>query len=276
VYHGGPNDDPVEWFDEIERLSTANGYDAAYKQRVIGAYLKGTAATWYDTDQGNIQNWAEDNDNSFKRRFMNQFRTNNRIIQWRRELEKRVQLPGETVEQYAKDIKRLIKRIDPQNDWEDTQKVYSFTKGLKDDTYRQLAPVLTMQANPTLNVAIEVAQKIEEVSRQTSVTSAPAFAVPASQALPDLTQLINESVKKAVEAAFAERRARYNSNAGQGNQGTRPPFICYRCQKPGHKANACTEPAKAPEKPAGNTQSLLGGNSDTMENVFSNNWSLNY
>ena len=106
-------------------------------------------------------------------------------------------MPEETVEQYAKDIKRLIKRIDPQDNWKDTQKVYSFTKELKDDTYRQLASVLTMQANPTLNMAIEVAQKIEEVSRQTTVPSTAAFAVPVAQTMPDLAQLINENVKKA-------------------------------------------------------------------------------
>ena len=38
------------WVDEIKRLSTANGYDAVYKRRVIRVYLKGTATAWYDTD----------------------------------------------------------------------------------------------------------------------------------------------------------------------------------------------------------------------------------
>src|SRR5438105_7974096 len=60
----------LKWFEEIETISRANGYNHEYKQQLIGAYLKDSAATWYDANRLAIQSWSDDNDNSFKRRFI--------------------------------------------------------------------------------------------------------------------------------------------------------------------------------------------------------------
>ncbi len=81
TFHGGSHEDPVKWYEEVERISQSNAYDAAYKQRVIGAFLKDGAASWFDGVRGNIQSWDQQNDvNSFKAMFMNQYRTQNKIV----------------------------------------------------------------------------------------------------------------------------------------------------------------------------------------------------
>ncbi len=72
-------------------------------------------------------------------------------------MEKRNQLSGETVEQFSKKIKAMIKKIDPENGWGDAQKVYAFTKGLNDEIYEKMSPVLAAQGNITLQQAINIA-----------------------------------------------------------------------------------------------------------------------
>ena len=136
TFGGTSHEDPVKWLEEVNRISAANGFDNAYKLQIIGAYLRDAAATQYDGDRANIHNWTGNVNDAFDRRFLNQFRTQNKLTQWRQELEKRTQLPGETVEAYAKEIKRLIRRIDVDNNWSDAQKVYSFTKGLAPEVYQ--------------------------------------------------------------------------------------------------------------------------------------------
>jgi len=117
VFAGTSHEDPVKWLEEVNRISRANGFDGAYKLQIIGAYIKDAAAIWYDGDRANIGNWEEANNQAFTRRFLNQYRTQNKLTQWRQELEKRTQLPGEIVEAYAREIKRLVKRIDIDDNW---------------------------------------------------------------------------------------------------------------------------------------------------------------
>src|SRR4051794_16205363 len=135
---------------------------------------------------------------------MNQYRTQNKIVQWRYELEKRNQLPGETVEQFAKEIKAMIKKIDPDNAWGDAQKTYAFTKGLNDDIYEKMSPVLAAQGAITLQQAINIAQRVEDDSRHRMMRNpflqpaAPALAIPSTQITPDIAKIIADSVKLAV------------------------------------------------------------------------------
>jgi len=55
TFSGGSYEDPIKWYEEIERISRANGYNNEYKQQIIGAYLKDSAATWYDANRNDIQ-----------------------------------------------------------------------------------------------------------------------------------------------------------------------------------------------------------------------------
>ena len=46
LFSGG-NQDPVEWLEEFERCAMINGYDNAFKLRVVGGYLVDESRQWF-------------------------------------------------------------------------------------------------------------------------------------------------------------------------------------------------------------------------------------
>ncbi|KAG9305606.1 hypothetical protein G9A89_001667 [Geosiphon pyriformis] len=74
------------------------------------------------------------------------------------ELERKTQGPGEVVTEYAKAIRKLIKRVDSGRNWTEEQKIHSFTKELRTDLSYAFWPLLALKNNPTMDIAIELAQ----------------------------------------------------------------------------------------------------------------------
>ena len=97
--------------------------------------------------------------------FLTQFRTQGKLLQWRTELQNRVQVIGETVDHYVQDIKRLIKRVDHQEHWSEQDKIYQFTKGLRREIAFQVRPLLAFRQNATLEQVIEIARQMDENNR---------------------------------------------------------------------------------------------------------------
>ncbi|KAG9292575.1 hypothetical protein G9A89_006946 [Geosiphon pyriformis] len=165
---------PIEWLDDFERAATANQYDNKYKFQIVGGYLQGFSATWFlqktnDNAQQRIIRWtpanAGEDNTSFTTQFETKFRTPILISKWRMELEKKTQGPGKIVTEYAKVIKKLIKHIDSGRNWTKEQKIHSFTKKLKTDLSYALWSLLVLKNNPTMDMAIELVQKIEDNQR---------------------------------------------------------------------------------------------------------------
>ncbi|EXX66326.1 hypothetical protein RirG_124890 [Rhizophagus irregularis DAOM 197198w] len=73
----GRNQDPITWLNEFNNACAANGWNAARKLQVVPAYLKGTAAVWWQTVVNNpINAWGGvANNNTFEHVFKQQFRT---------------------------------------------------------------------------------------------------------------------------------------------------------------------------------------------------------
>jgi hypothetical protein len=157
----GGNQDPVEWLEEFERKAQINGYNDAHKVNVVGGYLLNEAQAWYQQHQGNLvttfQSWNNAANRHFKTCFLRHFRNQGRISQWRSKLKRRMQSLTKLVDKYALDVKRLIKRIDFDNQWSEADKIYQFTKGLRKEIACQLNPQLTFQNNLTLDQTIEAA-----------------------------------------------------------------------------------------------------------------------
>ncbi|KAG9299894.1 hypothetical protein G9A89_005423 [Geosiphon pyriformis] len=159
--------DPIEWLDDFEKAATANQYDDEYKFQIVGSYLQGFPATWFsqETDANAYQKiirWmpanARENNISFTTQFENKFRIPILIFKWHMELEKKTQGSGEIVTEYAKAIRKLIKCVDSERNWTEEQKIHSFTKGLRTDLSYALWSLLALKDNPTMDMAIELAQ----------------------------------------------------------------------------------------------------------------------
>ncbi|KAG9300754.1 hypothetical protein G9A89_023552 [Geosiphon pyriformis] len=148
----GNAQDPIEWLDDFEKAATANQYDEEYKFQIVGGYFQGSPTTWFsqETNTNTPINAGEEN-TSFTIRFKAKFRTPILISKWHMELERRTQGLGEVVTEYAKAIRKLIKCTEEQ-------KIYSFTKGLRTDLSYALWPLLALKDNPTIDMAIELAQ----------------------------------------------------------------------------------------------------------------------
>jgi uncharacterized FlaG/YvyC family protein len=164
----GGNRDPMEWLEEFNRAARINQYTSEYKLQVVGGYLQGAVGQWFSEIQEGrspITHWNDRSHVSFEPSFLTNFKTTALINQWRFELQMKVQKLNETVEQYANDVKRLIKRIDGENRWSEDEKVWQFLKGLRKDVAYQARPLILSQENPTLEAAIRIARQFEENSQ---------------------------------------------------------------------------------------------------------------
>ena len=103
----GDTQDPVGWLQDFENACQANAITDNRKMQIVGAYLKGAAATWL-SNKRLLANWptqwnpanaalAADQNASFTYQFKLQFRTQDRVYEWQRQLKERKQLPGESV-----------------------------------------------------------------------------------------------------------------------------------------------------------------------------------
>jgi hypothetical protein len=161
IFVGGIQD-PVQWFEEFEQVAQVNQYNAAYKLACIQGYLHNEAQTWFQGvlalgGAGNFQSWDTAGGRNFKDMFLAQFRTAEKVLQWRFDLQSRMQGATESVDHYAQEIKWLIKRVDHANAWADQEKIYHFTKGLRREIVFQLKPHLTLQPGMNLEQTITLA-----------------------------------------------------------------------------------------------------------------------
>ncbi|KAG9297153.1 hypothetical protein G9A89_019434 [Geosiphon pyriformis] len=153
--------DPIEWLDDFERAAIAN---ANAQHQII---------RWTPTNAGK-------ENTSFTTQFKTKFRTPILISKWHMELERRTQGPREVVTKYAKAIRKLIKCVDFKRNWTKEQKIYFFTKRLRTDLSYAFWPLLALKNNSTIDMAIELAQKIKDNQKMHLGFTLPVFApVPA-------------------------------------------------------------------------------------------------
>lgn len=252
TFSGEDQQDPITWLRDYNAAAGANGWNDVRKLQVVPAYLRSTAAEWYQSlNPGLITTWTagiNGNVNNFEDRFLRRFRTAAMIEAWTIKLEQRVQGPNEKVEQYVSDLQKLFTRVGGYNEGQKTRK---FISGLTRDLYIMVQS--THEGN--LQNAIDLAKRCEMTlvagknknisnyySQYSSSTQLETTQL--AQMMVELSKSVSEIKEKVGNQSYYNNRWNRNgSNNNNGNNnnmgGNRPPVVCYTCGEPGHISRTC-------------------------------------
>ena len=256
IFYGG-NQDPIAWLEDFTRSCNANGIQNARKLEVVPAYLKGSASTWWNTNQalplGNanrIVAWTGNNNNTdFTANFPDVFRTQTLVEIWTTELEQRRQQPGEDVNTYAASLQELYRRVETNAfAYPEVFKARKFVNGLLPDLYVTVKP----HNDQTWNAAVDRAKSYELTHKDQGAVNAylNKFAPSGtSTQTEDLYKAIQELTKQVQQMGNRNYRNNSSNNNYRNPQqqtmrqqqfGDRQSrVVCYSCGQPGHIVRTC-------------------------------------
>src|SRR5438477_11775115 len=100
----------MTWLIDFQDACTANHITEDQRLKILPAYLKGVAHTWWMEIFENLTNWnipddEDENDDEYRRtyfvpQFCQKWCTLHQKLRWMNQLRQRVQKPGETVDEY--------------------------------------------------------------------------------------------------------------------------------------------------------------------------------
>ena len=238
-HFNGGDQDPITWLRNFTNACNANGINNNRKLEVVPAYLKGAAATWWDTNQAlanghanRIATWTgvANNNTEFTHHFPAAFRTQTMIEIWNTELEQRKQRIGEDVNTYAADLQELYSRVELANgfNYPELVKARKFVNGLTPDLYVTVKP----HNDQTWNAAVERAKSYELTHSNAGAVSAylnkftPIHVTNQNDVLCKAILELTKQIQN-FSSNNSNNNRRYNNrnippNANQSNQGGNP------------------------------------------------------
>jgi hypothetical protein len=162
IFNGTEDEDPYYWIDRFEETYAAFGWgDGANdidKRRTAGMCMHGIAFDWYNEAKGAHTSWDGTNDAAgFLFSFKSKFASPEKKARWLHQLNSIQQSKGETVEEYARKFRKLLRKATEANAMEDRVQVFYFVKGLKGS----LGPKVEVFEPADLAEAIRKARAVE-------------------------------------------------------------------------------------------------------------------
>ena len=160
-FHGKDDEDPVEWLAIFDKAAATNNWTTERrKKEIAAAYLRDAAADWFDANSnamGNNWNTGGNGGNNFTDLFLGHFANDTRKNLWYQELLTMRQTSGENVDSYASRFKKLLKRVDRNNNIPIEQQKRMFLFGLNP----AITPMVHMQQANDLNTLVNHARNAE-------------------------------------------------------------------------------------------------------------------
>src|SRR5256886_8805839 len=249
-FYGRDDEDPHEWCAEFEKACAANGWGGndnnIRRKNIASSYLRGNATEWYETDQANIAQWHIDGQNdNFRERFKDHFSPQSKQIQWQFEITNIRQGTGESIEDYSRRFRSIMRKVNHTNALAAGVQVNYFIKGLNPIYVTQV-----MMSNPAdLNTAVTQA-KLLETGTQIAGLSAwgNVNQVQVNQEDNNIQVKKNtfqreKNVKRDIMDElcedFAKKMEIKMANIVQGNRNENNNKGCFNCGKTGHIARNC-------------------------------------
>ena len=167
TFHGKESEDPTEWIRQLDAAYLASGRAEGNNGEMKAAYvitlLRDSALDWYNgiktTNANHLTQWTDANaDENLKQRLIDRF--TNPADQRRKiiELQNIKQNKGESVEDYTKRFKKILRIATRQNNLQEIFKVNFFVQGLEPEIQLQTR----LDGPQNLQDAINRAKLVEE------------------------------------------------------------------------------------------------------------------
>jgi hypothetical protein len=237
IFRGGEQD-PNQWWQEFQQACVANQVTTARRLEIVPSYLKGTAHSWWN--QINVRYWDLNTrpERSFAHVFAEKWCTTHHKTRWMNQLRNRVQLPGETVDEYLDDLDNLYRKADPTNRYPAEDKLRQFIQGLRDE----LREPVELSCPDDIAAAIHKARTAEAYFSRNAPLSLYSMRRSNNSnngELQEIKQVITQLSQGFQQLATKSTNNNNRGNTGSNNNNQRETRTCNNCGKVGHLARYC-------------------------------------